>query len=163
MKQIKAHQYFLAMKLKKHIIFAFLFLFSTLSLVAQHRFSKEDFKQKRAAFLKSELNLTPTEAARFLPLSEELMDKKFALNRDARKKARAIRDRNNVTNAEYEDVIDTWINCRVKEALLEKEYYQKFKQVLPMYKLRKYQEVDIKFMRSIMEQREKGNNQNSHR
>lgn len=137
---------------RRQVVFLILFLFSTFSIVAQQRFSKEQFKQKRAAFLKSELDLTPTEAAQFIPLSEELMEKKYELNRFAREKARAIRNRNNVSDAEYEVVIDTWINNRVKEALLEKEYYRKFKRVLPMYKLRKYQEVDMKFMRSVMEQ-----------
>ena len=35
--------------------------------------------------------------------------------------------------------------------MLEKEYYQKFKRVLPMHKVRKYQEVDMKFMRAMMD------------
>jgi len=139
------------MKSTKYLAILICILFSTLSVVAQQRFSKEEFKQKRAAFLKQELDLTPSEAARFIPLSEELMEKKFELNRDAREKARAIRNRANVSDVEYEQVVDAWINSRVKEALLEKEYYQKFKRVLPMNKVRKYQEVDMKFMRTIMD------------
>lgn len=139
------------MKSTKYLTILICILFSTLSVVAQQRFSKEEFKQKRAAFLKQELDLTPSEAARFIPLSEELMEKKFELNRDAREKARAIRNRANVPDIEYERVVDAWINSRVKEALLEKEYYQKFKRVLPMNKVRKYQEVDMKFMRAIMD------------
>lgn len=138
------------MKSTKYFVILICFLFSTLSAAAQQRFSKEEFKQKRAAFLKQELDLTPAEAARFIPLSEELMEKKFELNRDAREKARAIRNRSNVSDTEYEQVVDAWINTRVKEALLEKEYYQKFKRVLPMHKVRKYQEVDMKFMRAMM-------------
>jgi Spy/CpxP family protein refolding chaperone len=139
------------MKSTKYIAILICFLFSTFSGVAQQRFSKEEFKQQRAAFLKQELDLTPAEAARFIPLSEELMEKKFELNREAREKARTIRNRSNVSDAEYEQVVDAWINSRVKEALLEREYYQKFKRVLPMRKVRKYQEVDMKFMRAMMQ------------
>lgn len=128
---------------------------STFTLSAQKTFSKEDFQRQRAEYLKRELDLTPTEAAKFIPLSEELMQKKFELNRDSREKARAIRNQSNVSDAEYERVIDLWINNRVKEAMLEKQYYQKFKRVLPMHKVRKYQEVDMKFMRSMMDRHDK--------
>lgn len=146
------------MKSIKYLTLLLLVFLSTASLLAREPFSKEEFKKKRAEFLKRELDLTPTEAARFIPLSEELMEKKFELNRLAREKARAIRNKNNVSDAQYEAVVDTWINNRVKEALLEKEYYQKFKKVLPMFKVRKYQEVDMKFMRSMMDQNEKNPN-----
>ncbi len=139
------------MKLNKYFTILICILFSSASIFAQKQFSKEEFKQKRATFLKQELSLTPTEAAQFIPLSEELMDKKFELNRESREKAQSIRNKSNVTDAEYEQVIDTWNNNRVKEATLEREYYQKFKKVLPMRKLRKYQEVDMKFMRSEMD------------
>ena len=94
------------MKSTKYLVILACVLLSTLSSVAQQRFSKEEFKQKRAAFLKQELDLTPAEAARFIPLSEELMEKKFELNREAREKARAIRNRSNVSDAEYEQVIE---------------------------------------------------------
>lgn len=142
------------MKFLKEII-TFSFVLLTLTAVnAQQRFSKEKFIQQRNQYLIQELNLTNEEAARFLPLCQELMEKKFALGLESRKKAHAIKVKGNVSDAEYESVIDTWINNRVKEALLEKEYYQKFKRVLPMQKLRKYQELDMKFMRQMMEKRD---------
>ena len=124
-------------------------------LSAQKSFSKDNFEKQRAEYLKRELDLTPKEASKFLPLSDELMEKKFELNRDSREKARALRKKSNVSDAEYERVIDSWINNREKEAILEKEYYQKFKRVLPMRKVRKYQEVDMKFMRSMMDRHDR--------
>jgi Spy/CpxP family protein refolding chaperone len=140
------------MKRAKYLAaFILIALFSCISVSAQQAFSKEDFKQRRAAYLKKELDLTNEESARFIPLSEELMEKKFDLFREAREKSRAIRDRNNVSDEEYEKVIDAWVTSRLKEAFLEKEYYQKFKRVLPIRKVRKYQEVDMKFMRNLMD------------
>ena len=143
------------MRVSKYFFILICLFFSFSSIFAKKRFSKDEFKQKRTEFLKRELDLSAQEAAKFIPLSEELMDKKFLLNKEAREEAQSLRGKSNVSDAEYEQVIDTWVNNRVKAAVLEKEYYQKFKRILPMRKLRKYQEVDMKFMRSVMNRPEK--------
>lgn len=116
-------------------------------------FSKDDFLKKRNDFLIRELSLTSAEAESFLKLSKELTEKKFELHREAREKAKNLRSKASATDADYEAVIDTWVNNRVKEANLEKEYYNKFKRVLPMQKVRKLQEVDMKFIRNVMDKK----------
>lgn len=120
-------------------------------------FDLSDFKKNRALFLKKELNLTDAEAKAFIPLTEELMDKKFELNRKVWDESRDLYKKRDKTDADYEKLIDNWLDIQLKEAQLQKEYYTKFKKVLPPEKVYKYRKAEMKFNRD-----ELGKYQHSH-
>lgn len=143
------------MKLTKYISLTLLIFSLSLSSIWAQRggkaFSVDDFKKNRAEFLKKELALTPEEFNKFIPLSEELMDKKFALNREMRQLTRKMRAQKEMSDKEIEKIIDLRLNNHIKEAQLEKSYFEKFKKVLPMKKVLKYFEADMKFAREVMD------------
>ncbi len=58
-----------------------------------------------------------------------------------------------LTDEQRQKLIDCNNEARIKEAKLEKEYYEKFKKILSVEKLHKYQEADAKFMRKFMRER----------
>jgi hypothetical protein len=113
-------------------------------------FDKESFVIKRSAFITAELSLTPEEAAVFMPLCEELQQKKYEAGFKCRKLSREIKSKKNPTDIEYAEAIDECLGVGMKEATLEKEYYEKFKKILPAGKLCKYRDAERKFAREFM-------------
>ncbi|MCC8198185.1 MAG: hypothetical protein LIP06_06305 [Tannerellaceae bacterium] len=114
------------------------------------RFDRESFLVKRSAYITAELGLTPEEAAAFIPLCEELQQKKFEVGQTCRKLTKDVRDMSKPTDSDYTKVIDECLDVNLKEAKLEQEYYEKFKEVLPPAKLYKYKQAEYKFAREFM-------------
>ncbi|NDW19371.1 hypothetical protein D0T53_10670 [Dysgonomonas sp. 216] len=114
------------------------------------RFNFEEYQKERVDFIIKEVGLTSEEKKEFIPLTNELLRKKFELNRDVRREERALIERGNITKEEYESLINKLLDVRMKEAQLEKEYFLKFKKVLPIDKLYKYQKAESRFTRSTV-------------
>lgn len=116
------------------------------------KFDLVEIKKKRAEFLKKELNLTPKEEEAFIPLVNELMDKKIEINREVMIARKELKKNLNKTDADYQKVVDLSINAQLKEAQLQKEYFEKFKKVLPAEKIYKYQRAEKAFAEKSLEQ-----------
>lgn len=123
---------------------------------SQKRFDKETFIKDRTAFFSKELALTNEEVKNFIPLFNEFMEKKFAINRDARKTRMKIRE--SKTEATYKAASDAFLDAKVKEAQLQKEYYLKFEKVLPIQKVYKLSRVETKFMQKVIQEYRRDNN-----
>lgn len=116
-------------------------------------FDIEAFKKQKADFIIQTVGLTEAEVKTFIPLANELMDKRFGINREMRRNARAIKKKENITNADYERIINEAAEVKLKEALLDKEYLQKFKLVLSAEKIYKYQQAEADFMKQMLDKR----------
>ena len=117
----------------------------------QHRnFDREAFLAKKNAFITAEMGLTPEEAASFIPLCNELQEKMFDVGHECRKLSKNLKQNEGVTDADYLKVIDECVSVNIKRAQLEKEYYEKFKKILPPKKLYKYKRAEGKFAREFM-------------
>lgn len=114
------------------------------------KFDRQSFQARRNAYITAEAGLTPDEAANFVPLDNELKQKQFDAGRECRKLNRESRTKEQLSDEAYLKLIDCNIETRIKEAQLEKDYYEKFKRILPPPKLYKYQQADFKFMREFM-------------
>jgi Spy/CpxP family protein refolding chaperone len=99
------------------------------------------------------MGLTQTESQAFWPLCNELQEKKFELNRSMRGELRAIykdlKAGKTVSEADYDKVINLNFETKIKEAELEKTYYEKFRKILPADKVFKYQRAEQKFARKM--------------
>ena len=109
-----------------------------------------DFWEKRNAFIKAEIGLTADEEKKFIPLENEFKQKQFEVGRECRNLARESQNKQKMTDAEYLKLIDCYLDNRIKEAQVEKEYFEKFKQIIRPEKLHKYQEADAKFSRELV-------------
>ena len=58
--------------------------------------------------------------------------------------------RRNPTDADYNKVIDECLDVEIKEAQLEKEYFERFKKILSPEKVYKYRNAEYKFVRNFM-------------
>lgn len=140
----------------KNILFLVLisvFIYSPLSAQEDsHRrnFDVEAFKRKKAEFIIEKVGLTEAEAKAFIPLANELMDKRFELNRTVRKDSRELHKKSSKTNADYERLLDAGSAVKIREAQLEQEYLQKFKKVLSPEKIYKYKQAEAEYMKEMV-------------
>ena len=123
---------------------------------------REAFHAKRNAYIIAELKLTPEESAAFIPLMREYMFASYKLAAPLRSRFHDLRGKKDVSDALYMELIDAMTDHRIKEAELEKQYYEKFKKVLPPKKLFKYRGADMKFGRSFIGDRSKNRSRGRH-
>lgn len=113
-------------------------------------FDVEAFKKEKRDFLIKEMSLTEDEAKAFLPLEDEYMDKKFQINRDARRKTRELKQKEAKKDADYKKITEINLGANKKEAELEIEYFKKFGKVLSAEKVEKYRAADLKFKETML-------------
>ena len=126
-------------------------------------FNREDFGARRNAFITAEAGLTAEEAGKFIPLENEFKQKLFEVGRDCRRLTREGQNKQKMSDAEYKKLIDCHLETRLKEAQLEKEYFEKFTKVLSPEKLYKYHLADAKFSRELVIERRPSGDRNSNR
>lgn len=115
----------------------------------QQRLSPEEFKQKQQEFMAKEANLTKKETADFFPLFFELQDKKAALNRKTRLLFKRGEDVA-LSEKEYKTLLDELQAIRLQQAELEKEYYDKFAEILSYEKIYRIQQAETNFHRQLL-------------
>lgn len=136
----------------KKLILLIITLCLCTSMQAQQKKDKctaDEFRNKREAFLKENAKLTDEEAALVLPLYFEMLEKKEQNNREPWKKIKAT-NISNASDKEYDEIIQSFIDVDEKNVDLEKEYYQRVKEVLPAKKIFQLLHADIKFNRHML-------------
>ena len=120
----------------------------------QRRQELEQLRAKRIDFFTKEIGLTAEEAKGFWPISNELEQKKFEVNRNVRQETRRIREAQragkSVSDAEYDRLINIIISAKEKELELEKEYLKKMRRILSPEKIFKFQRAEYMFAREAL-------------
>lgn len=148
--------------MKKIILLSIFFCVScvSISLFAQQKDDKrkadfEEFKAKRVAFISEAMDLTQDQAKAFWPLCNELQEKKFELNKELRAAwrefSKAKKEGKTLTDEDYRKVIKLSADVKVKEAQLDREYLDKFEEVLPAEKVFLYQRAERQFARQMLD------------
>ena len=140
--------------MKKFIFASFLLLITTMTAGAQENnrklhFSPEEFQAKQRAYITEKAELSPEEADAFFPLFFELQKKKFDLERGARKDFRKQRGEH-MTEEECRNFVYKMADTKIEIAKLEREYTDKYLQVLPACKVRRVQHAEGSFQRDLM-------------
>jgi len=112
---------------------------------ARDSFNREEVMAKRNTHLTEKMGLTAAEAAVFIPLDNELLRKKFEVGRDCGRLERELRNKSNKTDEDFKKLLNCREDVKEKRDRLDKEYYDKFKKVLPAEKILKYKNADQSF------------------
>ena len=112
-------------------------------------FSPEEFRAKQQAYIAEKAGLTAQECEAFFPLFFELQKKKFELERNARKDFKKQRNEQ-MTEEECRQFVYNMADMKIEIAKLEREYTDKYLQVLPPCKVRKVQHAESSFQRDLM-------------
>jgi len=142
------------------IVTSVLFSFS-MQLLAQdggrsrggRKFDREDFFSKRNAFIEAAVELTAEEVAVFIPMDNDLMQKKFELGRECNRIERELRDKKDKTDDECNRLLKCREELKEKRSQLDREYQEKFKKVLSAEKMLKYERADRDFYESYFRDR----------
>ena len=121
----------------------------------QKHIDREAFFARCNAYITAEAGLTADEAAAFIPLENELQRRKMEVGRECRKLARKNRSHQGLTDRERRELSDCLTETRLKEAQLEKEYIERFKKILSVEKLSKYQQAEAEFLRKFLQNRKR--------
>ncbi len=113
------------------------------------RLSQKEFRAKQEAFITQKAELNQEEASKFFPLFFELQNKKKALNNNAWKKITPEQEAG-MSETQYESILDNMYDSRIRAAELDKEYYNKFKQILSAKKIYKIQQAEMRFKRNLL-------------
>ena len=141
--------------MKKILFASLLLLLTAVTASAQERpmnkphFSPEEFQAKQKAYITEKADLTDQEAKAFFPLFFELQKKKFELERNVRKEFKKERGEQ-MTEEECRDFVYKMADTKIEIAKLEREYTDKYLQVLPPCKLRRVQHAEGMFQRDLM-------------
>ena len=109
---------------------------------------REEIKAQKIAFITERVNLSPAEAQKFWPLSNELEAKKQEIMKEVRQLQKRSKTEGEVVD--YDKLIEAQINAKIKTAELEKEYYLKFKTVLSPEKIYKLIKADKDFQKELL-------------
>ena len=128
-------------------------LFSCLSLVqlyGQTVAKRDKIDALRTAFINNRVDFTSKEAQDFWPLYNEMNDKLNAVRKTFRQKYNAQTNYNFQTDKEAEEYLAAELTLRQKEYELYKDYYEKFKKVLPVKKVAAIRRAEESFKREII-------------
>lgn len=115
----------------------------------QSQCSKEEFRAKKEAYLRKQAGLTLEEAKEFFPIYFKLNDLKKEINRKAWKAAKKGREEG-TTEAEYENILNGFIDASKETNELDKVYLKKFQEILSNEKIYKVLKAEIKFNRNML-------------
>jgi hypothetical protein len=100
---------------------------------------------QKIAFITNALNLTPEESQKFWPLYNEYSAKEKELRPEFKERP------GNVSEAEANGLIDKFFENEEKRLNLMRNYYQKFKNVIPASKVVKLHFAERKFKEKLLE------------
>ena len=138
--------------MKQFLSYLCVFAFMVITLLgsAQPNTKREKIEALRVTFISQKVNFTTAEAQQFWPLYNEYNDKT-----DANRKAfRQLVNKTNVTDFATDKDAELYLNSELtlkqKEYELYKEYYDKFKKVLPIKKVALLRKAEDDFKKELI-------------
>ncbi len=134
----------------KYIFSILLLIFSINSATAQGGAKKEKIDALRANFISTKVNFTTQEMQLFWPLYNEMNDKLDANRKTFRMQYNNNTNYNFTTDKEAEAYLNAELNLKQKEFEIYKEYYEKFKKILPVKKVAAVRRAEENFKKEII-------------
>jgi hypothetical protein len=137
----------------------YIFLITIFSLLAftgyaQPREVNEKVKALKIGIFTEELSLTEAEATKFWPLYNEYEAKIRKIYKQMRKKGKM--DWDSKTDQEVEALMEKRFKLQEEKLKIERDYYKKFKTVLPIKKVAKIPAAQRKFKMTVFRKSKEG-------
>lgn len=124
-------------------------LFFVLSVSMQAQSGYQNITEKRISFLSTKLTLTSEQAQQFWPLFREYHQKREAITA---KRKNAVTFTNDLNDAESLELVNSYIDVKVKQALLLEEYHKKYLEILPSKNVLELYKYDEDFNKHLLKQ-----------
>ena len=112
----------------------------------------ERIKSMKIAVFTEQLNLTPQEAQQFWPIYNEMEAELKQVRKDS-PKIKVIE-----TDAEADAVLKQYFGKQERKLAIERKYYAKFRQVLPIQKVAKINRAEKAFKKRLLKLKERRQN-----
>ena len=146
------------MKQRLFKLFALCMLCISYTTAQPKHLSREEFNKQFQAFIVENAKLTEKEALEFFPIYNECQKKKNELNGQIWKLLRKeAQERQQLSEVEYQKMLEEIAELRIKIEMLEKDYIQRYRKVLPYSKIFSVNEAETRFNRELVR---KTNNRN---
>ena len=126
------------------------FCIIALSAMAQPGSKRDKIDALRVTFITSKVALTNQESQLFWPLYNEYNDKADNLKKSFRQQFIRDVDYSTVSDKEAEAYLVAELTLKQKEYELSKEYYEKFKKVLPIKKIALIRRAEEDFKKELI-------------
>ncbi len=133
----------------KHIIYTFVLMFAINSAFAQGD-KKDKIDALRMAFINKKVNFMPSESQAFWPLYNEMNDKLEAVRKTFSSQYNSKTNYDFATDKEAEAYLAAELNKKQKEFEIYKEYYDKFKKILPVKKVSAVRRAEDDFKKELI-------------
>jgi len=133
--------------MKNILIVLVMLSFSSQLLAQKGRPAKERIQAVKIAVFTEELELTPKEAEKFWPLFNEYDAKVRKIDRDIRQMSTGLETK---SDSEIETIMEKRFKLQEQKIDLEREYYKKFKKVIPLQKIAKIPVAQRKFKKRLV-------------
>ncbi len=117
---------------------------------AQSDSKKDKIDALRATFIAKKVNFTTQETQLFWPLYNEMNDKLDVVRKTFRLQYNTTTNFNFITDKEAETYLAAELNLKQKEFETYKEYYEKFRKILPVKKVAALRRAEEDFKREII-------------
>lgn len=113
------------------------------------KFSHEEFQKKQREYITEHAKLTDEEAEKFFPLFFELQKQKWEINHKAHRKFKKRKEEKH-TDEQCEQIVREFAETKVKIALLEGEFINKYLEVIPARKIMDIHRAEDMFQRYLL-------------
>lgn len=134
----------------KHIISILLLILCINITFAQTDAKKDKIDALRAAFISKKVNFTTQETQSFWPLYNEMNDKLDAARKTFRLQYNSKTNYDFATDKEAEAYLAAELNLKQKEFEIYRDYYEKFKKILPVKKVADVRRAEDDFKKEII-------------
>ncbi len=130
--------------------YIFLFCIAVSSVFAQPGSKRDKIDALRVTFINEKVNFTTQENQLFWPLYNEYDDKLDNARKSFRKQYIKDKDYSSATDKEAEAYLNAELALKQKEYELYKEYFEKFKKILPIKKVALLRRAEEEFKKELI-------------
>ena len=131
-------------------IYVCLFVLEAFVSIAQPVSKRDKIEALRVSFINQKVNFTTQESQLFWPLYDEYSDKLENARKSFRQQFIKNIDFTTLTDKEAEAYINAELTLKQKEYELYKEYFEKFKKVLPIKKVALLRRAEEEFKKELI-------------
>ncbi|MES2568004.1 MAG: hypothetical protein V4565_14110 [Bacteroidota bacterium] len=136
-------------KINKYL-YVFLFAVVAMAAIAQPASKRDKIEALRVNFINQKVNFTNQEAQLFWPLYDEYNDKVNHARKTFRQQFIKMVDFTTLTDQEAEAFVNAELILKQKEYELFKEYFERFKKVLPIKKVALVRRAEEEFKKELI-------------
>jgi len=131
-------------------IYTLLFVLISIISIAQPATKRDKIEALRVNFINQKVNFTTQEAQLFWPLYDEYNDKLENLKRAFRQQFIKNIDFTSLSDKDAEAYVNAELALKQKEYELYKEYFEKFKKVIPIKKIVLLRRAEEEFKKELI-------------